>query len=72
MDGEDFILSKVCKRQHPSAERRARIVRRIFLLASTVALANLFAAMTGCALPSAHELWGGLVSLSRAIASIPT
>lgn len=72
MDGEDFISGKACKRQDPSAERRARVARRIFLLALTVALANLFAAMTGCALPSAHELWGRLVSLSQAIASIPT
>jgi len=72
MDGEDFISGKVCKRNHPSAERRARIARRIVLLAFTVALANLVATMTGCALPSAHELWDRFVSLSQAIVSIPT
>jgi hypothetical protein len=71
MDAADFISDKVCKRQHPLAERRARIFRRIVLLAFTVALANLVATMTGCALPSAHELWDRLVSLGQAIANIP-
>ncbi len=71
MDGGHCNLDFVFKRPNPFAEDRARMVRSIILLASTIVFAYLVASLTGYDLPRPHDVWDDLVTLSRAIAQLP-
>jgi len=70
MNGHELMSGEVCRLSDPSVQRRERIIRRIVLLVFIAALANFVATKTGCALPSAHELWERLVFLGQAVANI--